>query len=112
MKSKKLSTFFLLMFISQLTLVTMVSFTMDADLISFDTELTSDGDFPDELDSSDDGDFSILLEEELEKEYFFHTEMNLFFPNEKRIFFTYIYSQSLLFPFKFHQPPEAVLKIS
>lgn len=112
MKSKKLSTFFLLVFISQLFLVTFVSFTMDSNIVTFDTELTSDSDFSDELDSSDEGDFSLLLEEELEKEYFFHTEMNLFFPMEKEGFFTYIHSQSLLFPFKYNQPPEVVLKIS
>jgi hypothetical protein len=108
MKSKKLSTFFLLVFISQLFLVTFVSFTLDSNIISFDTELTSDSDFSDELDSSDEGDFSLLLEEELEKEYFFHTEMNLFFPMEKEVFFTYFHSQSLLFPFKYNQPPEDV----
>lgn len=108
MKSKKLSTFFLLVFISQLFLVTMVSFNIDSNIISFDTELTSDGDFSDELDSSDEGDFSLLLEEELEKEYFFHSEMNLFLPMEKEGFFTYIHSQSLLFPFKYNQPPEYV----
>lgn len=109
MKSKKLSTFFLLVFISQLFLVTFVSFTMDSNIVSFDTELTSDGDFSDELDSSDEGDFSLLLEEELEKEYFLNSEMNPFFPMEKEGFFTYIHSQSLLFPFKYNQPPEDVL---
>lgn len=108
MKSKKLSTFFLLVFISQLFLVTFVSFTMDSNIISFDTELTSDNDFSDELDSSDEGDFSLLLEEELEKEYFLNSEMNPFFPMEKEGFFTYIHSQSLLFPFKYNQPPEYV----
>ena len=108
MKSKKLSTFFLLVFISQLFLVTFVSFTMDSNIVSFDTELTSDGDFSDELDSSDEGDFSLLLEEELEKEYFLNSEMNPFFPMEKEGFFTYIHSQSLLFPFKYNQPPEDV----
>lgn len=112
LKSKELSTFFLLVFISQLFLVTMVSFNMDSNIFSFDTELTSDGDFSDELDSSDEGDFSLLLEEELEKEYFLHSELNLFFPTEKNVFFTYRHSQSLLFPFKYHQPPEAVLKFS
>ncbi len=112
MKSKKLSTFFLLVFISQLLLVTLVSFTMDSNIITFDTELTSEGDFSDELDSSDEGDFSLLLEEELEKEYFLHYERNLFFPTKKNGFFTYIHSQSLLFPFKYHQPPEDDLKIS
>ena len=112
MKSKKLSTFFLLVFISQLFLVTFVSFAMDSNIVSFDTELTSDGDFSDELDSSDEGDFSLLLEEELEKEYFLNSEMNPFFPMEKEGFFTYIHSQSLLFPSKYHQPPEDVLKIS
>lgn len=112
MKSKKLSTFFLLVFISQLFLVTFVSFTMDSKFISFDTELYSDADFSDELDSSDEGDFSLLLEEELEKEYFLNSEMNLFFSSEKNEFFTYIHSQSLLFLFKYHQPPEDVLKIS
>lgn len=108
MKSKKLSTFFLLVFISQLFLVTFVSFTIDSNIISFDTELTSDNDFSDELDSSDEGDFSLLLEEELEKEYFLNSEMNPFFPMEKEGFFTYIHSQSLLFPFKYNQPPEDV----
>ena len=112
LKSKELSMFFLLVFISQLFLVTLVSFTMDSKFVSFDTELTSDGDFSDELDSSDEGDFSLLLEEELEKEYFLHSVMNLFFSSEKNGFFTYIHSQSLLFPFKYHQPPEDVLKIS
>ena len=112
LKSKELSMFFLLVFISQLYLVTLVSFTMDSKFVSFDTELTSDGDISDELDSSDEGDFSLLLEEELEKEYFLHSEMNLFFSSEKNGFFTYIHSQSLLFPFKYHQPPEDVLKIS
>jgi hypothetical protein len=108
LKSKELSTFLLLVFISQLFLVTLVSFTMDSKFVSFDTELTTDGDFSDELDSSDEGDFSLLLEEELEKEYFLHSETNLFFPTEKEGFFTYIHSQSLLFPFKYHQPPEDV----
>lgn len=112
LKSKELSMFFLLVFISQLFLVTLVSFTMDSKFVSFDTELTSDGDFSDELDSSDEGDFSLLLEEELEKEYFLHSLMNLFFSSEKNGFFTYIHSQSLLYPFKYHQPPEDVLKIS
>jgi hypothetical protein len=109
MKSKKLSKFFLLVFISQLFLVTFVSFSMDSTVTSFDTGLTSDGDFSDELDTSDEGDFSLLLEEELEKEYFFHSEMNLYFPMEKDGFFTYNHSQSLLFSFKYHQPPEDVL---
>ncbi|MCX8486086.1 MAG: hypothetical protein ORN53_02710 [Crocinitomicaceae bacterium] len=99
----------MLVFISQLFLVTFVSFTMDSNIVSFDTELTSDGDFSDELDSSDEGDFSLLLEEELEKEYFLNSEMNPFFPMEKEGFFTYIHSQSLLFPFKYNQPPEDVL---
>jgi hypothetical protein len=112
LKSKELSMFFLLVFISQLFLVTLVSFTMDSKFVSFDTELTSDGDFSDELDSSDEGDFSLLLEEELEKEYFLHSEMNLFFSSGNNGFFTYIHSQSLLYPFKYHQPPEDVLKIS
>ena len=111
LKSKELSMFFLLVFISQLFLVTLVSFTMDSKFVSFDTELNADGDFSDELDA-DEGDFSLLLEEELEKEYFLHSEMNLFFSSEKNGFFTYIHSQSLLFPFKYHQPPEDVLKIS
>ena len=108
LKSKELSTFFFFFFISQLFLVTLVSFTMDSKFVSFDTELTTDGDFSDELDSSDEGDFSLLLEEELEKEYFLHSETNLFFPTGKEGFFTYIHSQSLLFPFKYHQPPEDV----
>lgn len=112
MKSKKLSTFFLLVFISQLFLVTLVSFSIDSNLVSFDTELTSDSDFSDELDSSDEGDFSLLLEEELEKEYFLHSEMDLFFPTEKDGFFSYIHSQSLLFSLKYNQPPEDALKIS
>ena len=112
MKSKKLSKFFLLVFISQLFLVTFVSFSMDSTVTSFDTELTSDGDFSDELDSADEGDFSLLLEEELEKEYFSHSGMNLYFAKEKDGFFAYNHSQSLLFSFKYHQPPEVVLKIS
>jgi hypothetical protein len=82
---------------------------MDSNIVSFDTELTSDGDFSYELDSSDEGDFSLLLEEEFEKEYFLYSEMNLIFPSEKEGFFSYIHSQSLLFPFKYNQPPEYVL---
>jgi hypothetical protein len=85
---------------------------MDSNIVSFDTEVTAEADFSDELDSSDEGDFSLLLEEELEKEYYLHSEMNLFFPTEKEGFFTYIHSQSLLFPFKYNKPPEDVLKIS
>ena len=98
----------MLVFVSQLLLWTVVSFSIDSSIVSFDTVLTADGDFSDELDSSDEGDFSLLLEEELEKEYFLHSEMNLFFPKEKNEFFTYIHSQSLLFPFQNHQPPENV----
>lgn len=83
LKSKELSTFFLLVFISQLFLVTLVSFTMDSKFVSFDTELTTDGDFSDELDSSDEGDFSLLLEEELEKEYFY-IQKRIFSSQQKR----------------------------
>ncbi len=111
MKSKELSLFFLLMFVSQLFLVTLVSFTLDSANISFDTELTSDDDCSDELDS-DEGDFSLQLEEELEKEYFSNSELNLILSKKKSVFFTYIHAQSLLFPYKFHQPPEDVLAIS
>lgn len=108
LKSKKLSRFFLLVFVGQLFLWTVISFSIDSSIVSFDTVLTAEADFADEFDSSDEGDFSLLLDEELEKEYFLHSEMNLIFPKEKNEFFTYFHSQSLLFPFQNHQPPESV----
>ena len=108
LKSKKLSRFFLLVFISQLFLVTLVSFTMDSNIVSFDTELTSDGDLSDELDAEE-GDFSLLLEEELEKEYFPHLGMNLILLEKRKVIFAYLYLQSLPHHFKNHQPPEYVL---
>ena len=107
MKSRKLSKFFLLVFVSQLFLVTLVSFTLDSKMVSFDSELTSDGDFSDELDS-DEGDFSLLLEEELEKEYFSNSELDLLFPKDTKMFFNYIHSKSRKSPFKLHLPPEYV----
>lgn len=107
MKSKELSKFFLLVFVSQLFLVTMVSFSIDSTIVSIDTELTSDGDFSDELDA-DEGDFSLLLEEELEKEYFPNSELNLLFLEKSNVFFKYIYSKSRLFSLKYHVPPEYV----
>ena len=107
MKSKELSKFFLLVFVSQLFLVTLVSFSLDSTIISFDSELTSDGDFSDELDA-DEGDFSILMEEELEKEYFTNSEMNLLFPENTNVFFNYIHSKSRISLFKHHLPPEYV----
>lgn len=110
MKSKELAKFFLLMFVSQLFLVTLVSFSMYSTMVSFDTELASDGDFSDELDA-DEGDFSLLLEEELEKEYFPNSELNLLFLVNSNVFFKYIHSKSRLFSLKYHVPPEKSLFI-
>jgi len=107
LKSNQLSAFFLLVFVSQLFLLTVVSFSMDSSVVLFDTELTSDADFSDELDT-DESDFSLLLEEELEKEYCSHSELIRLLPKKTNGFFTYIHSQSLLFHFKTHQPPESV----
>ena len=107
LKSKELSRFFLLVFVSQLFLWTVVSISMESNIVSFNTELTSAGDFSDQLDS-DEGDLPLLLEEELEKEYCSHAESNLIFPDHTNGFFIYFHSQSLLFHFKNHQPPESV----
>lgn len=107
MKSKELSTFFLLVFISQLFLVTLVSFSMDSKITSIDTELTSDGDFSDELDS-DEGDFSLLVEEELEKDYLSNSELNLLFPKNSNVCFNYIHSKSRISLLKLDLPPEYV----
>ena len=107
LKSKKLSRFFLLVFVGQLFLLTVVSFSMDSCIASFDTELTSNADFSDELDSEE-GDLPLLLEEELEKEYCSRSEWLLLLAKKKNGFFTYFPLQSLLFHFKNPQPPEVV----
>jgi hypothetical protein len=106
-KPNQLSAFFLLVFVSQLFLLTVVSFSMDSSIVSFDTELSSDGDIPDELDSEE-GDLPLLIEEELEKEYCSRSEWFLLLAKKKNGFFTYFPLQSLLFHFKNPQPPEVV----
>jgi hypothetical protein len=78
---------------------------MDSRIVSFDTELTSDGDFPDELDS-DEGDFPLLLEEELEDDYLPNSELNLLFSKNSNAFFNYIHSKSRIVLFKHNLPPE------
>jgi len=108
LKSNQLSRFFLLVFVGQLFLLTVVSFSMDSNIISFDTEVTAEGDLSDELDAEE-GDFSLLMEEELEKEYFPHLGLNLVFPEKRKVISAYFHSQSLLYHFKNYQPPECVL---
>jgi hypothetical protein len=105
MKSKELSKFFLLVFVSQLFLVTLVSFSLDSTIATIDTEQTSDGDFSDELDA-DEGDFSLLLEEELEKDYLSNSELHLLFPKKSNVNFNYIHSESRTSLFIHHLPPE------
>jgi hypothetical protein len=107
MKSKELSKFFLLVFVSQLFLVTLVSFSLDSTIATIDTELTSDGDFSDELDA-DEGDFSILIEEELEKEYFGTEEFIIPFNAKRSNFFYHKNDHSSFIDFKNHQPPEVI----
>jgi hypothetical protein len=107
MNPKELSTFFLLVFVSQLFLMTLVSFSLDSTIASIDTEQTSDGDFSDELDA-DEGDFSLLLEEELDKNYRSNSELNLFFPKNSKVYFNYIHSKSRKSLFQHHLPPEYV----
>ena len=107
MKSKELSKFFLLVFVSQLFLVTMVSFSLDSTIASIDTELTSDRDFSDELDA-DEGDFSLLIEEELEKEYFGSIEFIIPFYVKRSNFYYHMSHHSSLIDFKNHQPPEVI----
>lgn len=107
MKSKELSKFFLLVFVSQLLLVTVVSFSFDSTIVSFDTELSLDGDFSDELDA-DEGDFSLLIEEELEKDFLSNAQLNLLFPKNSNLFFNYIHSISRISLLKHHLPPEHV----
>jgi hypothetical protein len=104
-KPNQLSAFFLLVFVSQLFLLTVVSFSIDSSIVSFDTELTSNADFSDELDSEE-GDLPLLLEEELEKEYYSHSEGFLLLAKKKNGFFTYFPLESLLFHFNPPQPPE------
>ena len=107
MKSKELSKFFLLVFISQLFLVTLVSFSLDTTIATIDTELTSDGDFSDELDA-DEGDFSLFIEEELEKEYFGSLEFIIPFYAKRSNFYYHKNDHSSFIDFKNHQPPEVI----
>lgn len=109
MKSQNKSLFFLLVFVCQLCLVNVISisFAVSKELSKVDKETTTEYSFADELDV-DEGDFSLLIEEELEKEYFGNMEFIIPFYVKRSNFYYHKNDHSSFIDFKNHQPPEAI----
>ena len=109
MKSKNKSLFFLLVFICQLCMMNVISisFTITKELSKVGQQTSIEYSFADELDA-DEGDFSLLIEEELEKEYFGGREFIIPFYAKGANFYYHKNDHSSFMDFKNHQPPEVI----
>lgn len=103
--SSELALFFLVAFVSQILMMTWASYALSMNVSKVDSEISADGDLSIELDA-DESDFSTLIEEELEKEYFCNESIHLSHSIRARKCFRYDYHKSDYISLKNHVPPE------
>lgn len=106
-KSNELAIVFLAAFVLQLMMVTFVSYSLTIKLSKVDTEWAFDGEMSDELDA-DEGDFSTLMEEEIEKELYLSNPLQIPSCMQKRTFFNYVQRKSDYKQLINHVPPEKI----
>jgi hypothetical protein len=109
MKAQNKSLFFLFVFVCQLCMMNVISisFAVAKELSKVDQETSLEYSFADQLDA-DEGDFSLLIDEELEKEYFDNMEFITPFYAKRSNFYYHKNDHSSLIDFKNHQPPEVI----
>ena len=103
--SSELALFFLVAFVSQILMMTWASYALSMNGSKADSEISADGELSDELDA-DESDFSTLIEEELEKEYFCNESIELTKSIRAPKLFRYVHSKSDYISLKNHVPPE------
>ncbi|MFM1914742.1 MAG: hypothetical protein RLZZ531_411 [Bacteroidota bacterium] len=103
--SNELALFFLVAFVSQILMMTWASYALSMNGSKADSEISADEELSDELDA-DESDFSTLIEEELEKQYFCNESIQLSNSICARKCFRYVHSKSDYISLKNHVPPE------
>jgi hypothetical protein len=84
-----------------------ISFAISKALSKVDQKTSIEYSFADELDA-DEGDFSLIVEEELEKEYFGGLKFIIPFYAKRSNFYFHKNDHSSFIDFKNHQPPEVI----